>query len=157
MTNYEDLEGLELSIKTLPFSGQDEDWDEWSSKALAIASKRGWREALERDLTIVREGMSDEVKVANEKANSSAFYWLVLSLKGEQFARVDSANGNAYYAWSMLKERYEGQEQMDLIELTVSFMKSRLKDVTKDPITWFLELEKFQCKINRIKAGLKSD
>ena len=83
MTNYEDLEGLELSIKTLPFSGQDEDWDEWSSKALAIASKRGWREALERNLTIETEDMSDEVKVANEKANSSAFYWLVLFLKGK--------------------------------------------------------------------------
>ena len=117
----DEMEQREVSIKTIPFSGLDEDWREWHTKVKAMAKKRGWYSALVQELSIIPLTEDAEEKTARIKVNDNAYHWLVLSTSKRAFLHVESSQENAYVAWTNLLERYEASDTMDLLSLLLQY------------------------------------
>ncbi len=152
-----EMEHREVSIKTIPFSGLDEDWREWHTKVKAMAKKRGWYSALVQDLSIVPLTEDAEEKTARIKANDDAYLWLVLSTSKRAFLHVESSQENAYVAWTNLLDRYEASDTMDLLSLLQDFTKCVMDGATDEPCFWFMELDHISEKIKQAGGNRKSD
>ena len=82
-------EDLEVkSIRILEFTGDEAEWEEWSTKTEAIFSVRGWDDAIDntKDLPKGSSLTSEEKELL--KANKAAYNYLLLSCKGDAFKLV---------------------------------------------------------------------
>ena len=153
MASRDETDNREVSIKTIPFSGLDEDWREWHMKVKAVAKKRGWYSALLNDLSIVPTTEDAIQKAARMKANDDAYLWLVLSTSKKAFLHVESSKENAFVAWNNLLDRYEASDSMDLLSLLQDFTKCVMDGATDEPCFWFMELDHISEKISQAKPA----
>jgi len=146
----------------LKFDGEDtKKYREWATKVKAIAVKKGWIEAINKDITIDRKS-KDAAQIELNKTNDKAYHYLVMSCSGKAFdyvqaAEVDDTYGDARKAWKDLKKRYSDLTENDLIALTVEFNACCMKKPSDDPMLWYAELEHIQAKMVRAGAQKKSD
>jgi hypothetical protein len=157
MAQRDETENREVSIKTIPFSGLDEDWREWLMMVKAVAKKRGWHSALINDLSIVPTTEDATERAARLKANDDAYLWLVMSTSKRAFLHVESSQENAYVAWNNLLDRYEASDTMDLLLLLQDFTKCVMDGATDEPCFWFMELDHISEKISQAGGNRKSD
>ena len=165
----------EMTIRVLSFDGKDEaKFDEWYTKKLAIARKRGYREVLLSDeLEIPSDSeivagakedgtvLSDEEKL-NYKLNSLAYSDLVLDLSGTALhyaekARTDSlAEGDARLAIRNQLERYKPGDEDSVVEWETKLQALELSpkmNIEK----WLQEVEKLENKIEKATGNRKTD
>jgi hypothetical protein len=157
MAKRDETENREVSIKTIPFLGLDEDWREWHMKVKAVAKKRGWHSALINNLSNVPDTEDAEQRTPRTKANDDAYLWLVLSTSKRAFLHVDSSQENAFVAWNNLLDRYKASDMMDLLSLLQDFTKCVMDGATDQPCFWFMELDHISEKISQAGGNRKSD
>ena len=90
------------TIRILPFSGKEEDWNRWSKTFLATASAKGYKEVIMP---------ADPNTQAAADLNTQAYSDLVLSCQEDvSFGIIDESvsttfpHGDARLAWSNLQE-----------------------------------------------------
>ena len=83
------------SIRILEYDGDGEYWDEWSEKTLAIASVRGWDDALTHSAKLPDASMTDAKEQKLLKNNKAAYNYLLLSCKGAAFKLVRNKKKHA--------------------------------------------------------------
>ena len=165
----------ETTIRVLSFDGADESkFDEWYTKKLAIARKRGYREVLlSDDLDIPSDKAmetgetEDGKKVTNEqkkayKMNSAAYSDLVLDLSGTALhyaekAKTDLLNeGDARLAIKNLLERYKPADEDSVVEWETKLQALTLSG-KMNLEKWLQEVEKLENKIETATGNRKSD
>lgn len=117
------------TIRFFKFSGEDEDWNEWKKKTLALAEKKGYESAFENDYT--GSTVPEEVK-----QNAEAYNLLMMSCKSTAFGLVEREKGNAKTAWDCLVKLYEVSNDMDLLKLDQEFTACKMADATSHPVDW---------------------
>ena len=103
-------EASSLRVEFKDFSGEQEDWEEWSEVHLAKASSMGFEEALlepeERDVDIRQEGF-DATAVDAERLRRARQAWtsLITTCKGVALDIVRSAESPSG-AWRLVVQHY---------------------------------------------------
>jgi hypothetical protein len=157
MATQDKSNNWEVSVKTIPFRGLQEDWRERNMKVKAVAKKRGWYSALLNGLSIVPTSEDATQKAARMKANEDAYLWLVLSTLKRAFLHVESLQENAFVAWNNLLDLYEASNMMDLLYLLQDFTKCLMDGATDKLCFWFMELDHISEKISQAGGNRKSD
>ena len=101
----------EKAIRVITFSSKKNDWRQWSTKFLAVAEKREYRDILEKDPEELSIDQNEQMK-----QNSMTYNDLMLAMTEDvNFGLVDEAvssiypEGDARSAWGRLMQRYESQ------------------------------------------------
>ena len=147
-------EDLEVkSIRILEFTGDEAEWEEWSTKTEAIFSVRGWDDAIDntKDLPKGSSFTSEEKELL--KANKAAYNYLLLSCKGDAFKLVRNKEKHAGRSWANLKATYHMSKKLDYLTLSSKLNTCVMEDPTACPSTWFSELEFLQQQIEEIRPG----
>ena len=93
------------------FNGNDKDWEGFKTRLLAIAKKRGWKEALTKH----------DANVSNDvKQNAEAKNYLAFALIREAFVYFQTGE-LAMDVWTELCASYDEKESEDLLELMKKF------------------------------------
>jgi len=144
------------------FDGKDaKKFREWSTKIKAVASQKGWLDALLTDLKLNR---SSTVKAEVDKVlqNDLAYHYLVMACTEYAFGYVQAAetkdsHGDARKAWESLCKRYNDVTENDLIALTTEYNNCKLKKASNDPNLWYAEIDHLMLKMERAGAQQKSE
>ena len=102
------------SIKTIKFTGDENEWKEWNRKVQAYFRQKGWITAIENE------------SAATDEQKANALNFLVMSMSGVAFAFVQDAT-SAQAVWDELRDEYEPNEDSDIYDLQESFTKCLLK------------------------------
>ena len=145
------------------FDGDEEKWHKWSSKTLASAKLKGFKQAYMKDMKpcsdATYEKTSDDAVKKIYEMNDRAYQYLLMSVDGIAFGMVEIArtddheDGNAFLAWSNLLAFYAPKAKRDLIKLTGEFANCTYDSKTHDLEEWFIKLEILRTKIKVIDAS----
>ena len=138
------------SVKSLPFSGDKDKYDEWSHKVVAyLKMKDGAHEALTTQMDMT----NDEQK----KKNETAFNLLTQSCTGNAFLHVQAAeDGSACTAWTSMEEEYSDHED-DYTKLANDFAAIDLEHSYENPYAWFNRMKLKAIKIKKVKPTKAKD
>jgi len=133
---------------------------EWSIKTKAIGTRKGWVKVLTEDLKIDQKA-TDEASKKAVMLNNLAYHHLVMSCTDKAFYYVQAAqdlgeNGNAWQAWKSCCQ-YADVLENDLIALTIEFNVCKMKNASKDPTLWYVELEHIHQCMKKAGAQKKSE
>ena len=141
------------SIKIIPFSGEQKDWNKWSRTFLVRSNMKGLKAVLTGDLVVTEESEEDTIEMAEEreetmKLNDRAYGELMMSCQTDAcFGIVDNAisskhpDGDAYLAWKDLKAKFEPNTKTALVATKLEFSKCKLESAATDPDEWIKHLE----------------
>ncbi len=151
------------TIKLPKFSGNQEDWYDWSTKIEKQLVIKGCIRAIKKKFGKLADGTAvtipseddywdlddsdpDEKKqMAAFEMNQKAHAYLVICCSGTPLSLVKGAisadlpNGDAHLAMARLKEKYEPKGVLAQVELTSQFSKCLLTNFI-DPDDWFVAL-----------------
>ena len=161
----------EKTIRSLPFSGKQEDWRMWSRKFLARAELKGYQEILEGTKKAPSASLVIDESTATGKrlsklrrANTMAYNDLLMACEDEvSFGAVDEAltkdlpKGDARQAWLNLQAKYESTTAASKKQLKKEFHTSSLNDVTKDPDEWITNLERMRIRLKAMKHEISDE
>lgn len=156
---------MSTSVKTLPFDGKREKWREWNLKVLAFAGKHNFKKALMVDqipfseptlgdgATIAEIASQTERRHQHEQdlvdaksQNEDAYNFLTLSCTGVAFTMVEAAKGDARKAWIRFIQRYESDNEEEVVALLSDFQNCKMQP-TQHPDEFIMELEYLNDKI----------
>ena len=171
------------SLRVIEFSGKRADWDAWSTKFLARASRKGYLKLLtgkgvtagvdkiptlaEYELAVLGSSDDDKKIAKVGELNSLAFEDIVLSInatsaKGKvAFSLVkncksdDFPEGNSRLAWDRMKRKYQPHTVPSLLKLEKQFINCRLENVDEDPEDWISKLETIRNEIENVPGATK--
>jgi|UPI000581AF6C hypothetical protein len=86
------------SVKSIPFDRNEDEYCEWTSKALAFGREKGFDKAL-TESRMVKETPGTEEAKKIKKENNTAYNFLIQSVMGTAFLYVKNANGHALNAF----------------------------------------------------------
>ena len=148
----------ELSIKVIPFSGKQEDWETWEEKFLARARRMKYKDLLTgKDSTVVVPKSTATTLTADEKLieelNIQAYEDLILSIDTSTdpgkvaFSLVKSTkvkgeydDGDCIKAWKNLVGRYNPTTAPHLCRINSKFYSAKMnKDA--DPTQYITYME----------------
>ena len=127
------------------FKGEEEEWEGFKTRLLAIAEKRGWKEALTSH---------DATNADDVKQNAEAKNYLAFALIGEAFVYFQTGE-LAMDVWTELCASYDKKESEDLLELMKKFDTYEC-DIGKKPRVWYLELKRISKQIT-MAGGTRTD
>ena len=128
------------TIRILPFSGKEKDWNRWSKTFFALSAARGYQEEL-----VPPSGHTSE---ADKKA--SAYNDLLLACQEDIiFGIVDEANGDPAKAWKSLKQKFEPSNGAAKLQLKRKYQGEKL-DLKEDPDEYFTRLELIRRRLGLI-------
>ena len=169
-TTGERLGNWEKAIRIIPFSGDEEKWNEWKSKFLVKAKSGGYKKVLLGEEEAPDEGTAGfDVDFLNDeekrlyKANEDGFDALTLACEGVAHELIASArtskhpDGDAREAWLMLSNTYEDDTMATRIALKARFDTCCMKDDTAHPKEWVTELEQLKRRLNTTFSYVLSD
>ena len=160
------------TIKVIPFSGKQVDWQVWSEKFLARSRRKGYKSILQGkavvppdclSLVSIADTDSRKEKQKLRDLNEEAYEDLILSINGDsesgrvafQIVRGSKTSaikdGDAREAWTRLEKKYEKKTAPSRLILKKQFVNSKLKSWKNDPDVWLTQLEDLQLQI--INAG----
>ena len=148
----------EERITIIPFDGTKKQWKIWSTKFLARARRKGYKDILLGVETAPKDSAASPLSSADEKLkelNTLAYEDIVLSIDGNkpngrvafrlvETATKDIADGNAREAWQKLSDKYQPDRAPNRVELKREFTNLKLKDASQDPDEWITELEELR-------------
>ena len=143
------------TLKILPFSGKEEDWNRWSRTFLATATAKGYRKVIKPN---------DPTAVIDSDKNVQAYSDLMLSCQEEVIFGivVESVSntfpdGDAKLAWDNLYERFEPTTGAEKIRLKSEFQKMRINDATEDPDIWINKLETLHRRLKSLGVDMSDE
>ena len=164
------------TIKLPPFSGKQADWQVWSEKFLARASRKGFKDVLLGRATVPPDSevldlskSEDKKKKKLRDANDYAYEALILLINGETstgrvaFSIVrncktkDLADGDVAMAWKRLCDKYEPKSAPLRLALKNEFNSKNLRSVKHDPDVWLTELEDLRMQLLNAGSTLSED
>ena len=158
------------AIKVLKFAGQENEWDRWSEKFIALARARGFagillgtEQAPNADEEIDRKKADGSYELSDaerkekkrlRQANGNAYINLQLSCDELPYDLVSLAkteelpDGCARDAWKRLTSEYDLTEGEDKITLLTMFQQNQLEDVRTNITVWLTSLA---IQVNKLK------
>ena len=143
------------TIRVIPFSGKEEDWNRWSKTFLATAVAKGYREVLKPTDPTVKADAELNVQVYND---------LILSCQEEvSFGIIDESvstdfpDGDARLAWKNLKARYEPNTGAAKVQLKQEFHQMKLESADEDPDPWLTALELKRRRLKTLGTTMEDD
>ena len=136
------------TIKVIPFSGKQVDWQVWSEKFLARSRRKGYKSILQGKAVVPPDSLSlasiADTDSRKEKQklrdlNEEAYEDLILSINGDsesgrvafQIVRGSKTSaikdGDAREAWTRLEKKYEKKTAPSRLILKKQFVNSKLK------------------------------
>ena len=143
--------------KHIKFTGEEEEWKEWSTKTKMIGKRKGWWDALIKDMTHKGVTSLTKAQLDERKLNEEACGYLTLCCTKKAFKIVSSAEeDNAHKMWEVLKKKYEstGTEGYTTLNLDFNNLKLEEEDL---PSNWIMELELINNDIGKIKNTYMKD
>ncbi len=111
------------SIRVIPFSGKDQDWNRWSKTFLATATAKGYKEVILP---------KDPKKVADADLNILVYKDLILSCQEDiTFGIIDESvstefpDGDARLAWKTYKRGISQRQVQQRYKQRLSFTNSK--------------------------------
>ena len=143
------------TIRVIPFSGKEEDWNRWSKTFLATATAKGYREVLKP---------SDPSIPADKELNILVYNDLILSCQEDvAFGIIDESvseqfpDGDARLAWRNLQTRYEPNTGAAKVQLKQEFHLMKLESAEDDPDPWLTALELKRRRLKTLGANMEDD
>mmetsp|Transcript_88220 Transcript_88220/g.172562 ORF Transcript_88220/g.172562 Transcript_88220/m.172562 type:complete len:159 (+) Transcript_88220:70-546(+) len=143
------------TIRIIPFSGKEEDWNRWSKTFMAAATVRGYRDVL---VPI------DPDEDAALEDNNLAYNDLILSCQEDiSFGIVDESvsvafpDGDARVAWQNLRARFEPNTGAAKVQLKQEFHQLKLTSADEDPDPWITTLELKRRRLQTLGAMMDDD
>ena len=149
------------AIRVLPFSGLQQDWDEWSKKYQGIAVERGHLQVMLGKEDVPMDGLNIDQQVENKylipeaerkqkhlsrKRNQKGYQDLQLSTLKLAFQLVslmktqELPNGSLAKAWASLKDEYAPSEGQDKIKLLEDLQNNKLLNAKVNITEWLVSL-----------------
>ena len=143
------------TIRVIPFSGKEEDWNRWSKTFLATATAKGYREVIKP---------TDATIMADEELNIMVYNDLILSCQEDvSFGIIDESvsevfpDGDARLAWKNLQQRYEPNTGAAKVQLKQEFHLMKLESADEDPDPWLTALELKRRRLKTLGATMEDD
>ena len=143
------------TIRIIPFSGKEEDWNRWSKTFMATATAKGYREVLKP---------TDENQDAEEVLNIQAYNDLILSCQEDiSFGIIDESvsttfpDGDARLAWKNLCDKYEPSTGAAKVQAKQEFHQLKLTSADEDPDTWITALELKRRRLKTLGTTIEDD
>ena len=143
------------TIRIIPFSGKEEDWNRWSKTFLATATAKGYREVLKP---------ADEDADADEDLNIQAYNDLILSCQEEiSFGIFDESisetfpDGDARVAWKNLCVKFEPNTGAAKVQAKQEFHQLKLASADDDPDPWITSLELKRRRLKTLGTIIEDD
>ena len=159
------------SHQDFPFSGLQQDWDEWSKKYQGIAAERGYLQVMLGKEDVPMDALSIDQQVENKypipdaerkqkhlsrKRNQKGYQDLQLSTSKLAFQLVSLAktqelpDGSLAKAWASLKDEYDPSEGEDKIKVLEEFQNNKLLNVKVNITEWLASLAMQVMKLNKL-------
>ena len=146
------------AIRTLPWSGKEEDWQMWSQKFIMRGMLKGYLkimdgsvsapdQSIDIDNLVHEDGTNateDEKEAARKarKLNNDGYVDLIFAMQDvKSFNLVQENEGMLYGAWTALKDEFEPSTGSDIVRLTKEFANSKLENAKLDIVEWLTDLE----------------
>ena len=143
------------TIRVIPFSREEEDWNRWSKTFLSMAVFRGYLEVL---------NPTNEKVLANTDKNINAYSDLMLACQDdvtfriiEESVSMDFPDGDARLAWKNLLNKFEPNTGAIKVRLKSKFQKMKLVDPNKDPHTWINKMELIRRRLQIMKSNIDEE
>ncbi len=95
------------TVKTVFFSGKDEDWSEWSFRFKALLAQQQLIELVKEEHLLNHESTQTDLK------NTLLYYKIVTAVHADAFTIVRGVpEGDGVSAWKALQDRYEKMSQL---------------------------------------------
>src|SRR5210317_771157 len=161
----------EERISIIPFDGTQKQWKVWSTKLLARARRKGYKEILTGTKLAPKDNVSRPLSTTDQAlkdANMLAYKDIILSMDGSKatgrvaFRLVETslagmADGNAREAWKKLMDKYQPNRALNRVELKQEFVNLKLKDSNHNPDEWITELEELQADLARMGSDITDE
>ena len=166
------------AIRVLPFSGLQQDWDQWSKKYQGIAAERGYlqvmlgkedepMDALNIDQQVESKYLipEDERKQKHlaRKRNQKGYRHLQLFTSKLAFQLVslvkteELPNGSVANVWASLKDEYDPSEGEDKIKLLEDFQNNKLLNAKVNITDWLASLATQVMELNKVNHPISDD
>ena len=143
------------TIRIIPFSGKEEDWNRWSKTFIATATVKGYKDVLVPIDPETDAELSDNILAYND---------LILSCQEDiSFGIIDESvsetfpDGDARAAWSNLRARYEPNTGAAKVQLKQEFHQTKLSNADEDPDPWITSLELKRRRLKTLGATIDDD
>ena len=143
------------TIRIIPFSGKEEDWNRWSKTFMATATAKGYREVLKP---------SEEEEDVDEDLNVQAYNDLILSCQEDiSFGIIDESisetfpDGDARLAWKNLRDRFEPSTGAAKVQAKQEFHQLKLASADDDPDPWITSLELKRRRLKTLGTTIEDD
>ena len=143
------------TIRIIPFSGKEEDWNRWSKTFIATATVKGYK-----DVLIPLDPEED----AELEDNIVAYSDLILSCQEDiSFGIIDESvsetfpDGDARLAWTNLRARFEPNTGAAKVQLKQEFHQLKLSNTEEDPDPWITSLELKRRRLRTLGATIEDD
>jgi hypothetical protein len=143
------------TIRIIPFSGKEEDWNRWSKTFMATATVKGYKDVL---------NPIDPDEEATLEDNVLAYNDLILSCQEDiSFGIIDESvsetfpDGDARLAWRNLRARFEPNTGAAKVQLKQEFHQLKLSNAEEDPDPWITSLELKRRRLRTLGATMDDD
>jgi hypothetical protein len=143
------------TIRVIPFSGKEADWNRWSKTFMATATVKGYRDVLVPIDPDTEAELEDNIQAYND---------LILSCQEDiTFGIVDESvsetfpDGDARVAWTNLKARFEPNTGAAKVQLKQEFHQLKLSSADEDPDPWLTNLELKRRRLKTLGATIEDD
>ena len=143
------------TIRVIPFSGKEADWNRWSKTFMATATVKGYRDVLVPIDPDTEAELEDNIQAYND---------LILSCQEDiAFGIVDESvsetfpDGDARVAWTNLKNRFEPNTGAAKVQLKQEFHQLKLASADEDPDPWLTNLELKRRRLKTLGATIEDD
>jgi hypothetical protein len=168
---------IETNIKTIVFSGKQEDWIAWKIKFLAKAERMGFIDLMtgedKRSIpksNAVLDPKTDADKIKIKELNRIGFSELVMSMETDKKNSAgfnvlmlinnsitdEYKRGNVQTAWNAILQRYEPDSAATLTKLTNQFFSFKLKQGA-DPEMYITNLETMRLRMAILKSTMTDE
>ena len=143
------------TIRVIPFSGKEEDWNRWSKTFMATATVKGYRDVLAPIDPDTDASLEDNIQAYND---------LILSCQEDiSFGIIDESvtvafpDGDARVAWKNLKDRYEPNTGAAKVQAKQEFQQLKLASSDDDPDPWLTNLELKRRRLKTLGTNIEDD
>jgi hypothetical protein len=143
------------TIRVLPFSGKEEDWNRWSETFLFMATSRVYWEVLKP---------TNEKMLADSDKNINTYNNLMLACQDyvtfriiEESVSINFPDGDSRLAWKNLFNKFEPTTGSMKVQFKSKFQKMKIVDPDEDPHPWMNKIELIRKRLQIIKSNIDKE
>ena len=162
-------EGVEYITSKLPLFSTKKDWVQWSEIFLARAKRKGYKNLLVGEETVIPKSGQDKYTESEQKIiglNEQAYGDLISAMdmkkEGGKVAfnliratkTSEYKEGNVKLAWKNLENKYNPKTAPCLTKIHREFFGSKLGSKRNDPDTWITHLEELRTQMEEMGSKI---